>query len=102
MDMTLKALRPEFTPDAGPITLEGDRARRFYQSLCEALDANDALATSAKSFSPPIASGPGVINGSLAVEAYSKLLRDRLNLMLLIIEGEEASIDIPMQQGASL
>lgn len=78
--------------DLTRILFEGERSRKFYQLLCEAFDANDALLTTAQHFPDPI-TGPGLIDPSLAVESYSGTIRVRLNQVLAMIDGDD--IEIP-------
>lgn len=74
--------------DRTTIHIEGERSRQFYLLLCEAFDANDVLARSVDSF-PEYLAAPGIIPPNLAVEAYTHTIRERLNKLLSMVDGED-------------
>lgn len=74
--------------DGNHIQFEGERFLQFYQLLCEALDANEALSTTSEHFPDP-ETEPGTIDPRVAVDAYGGTVRDRLNQMLSMIDGDD-------------
>lgn len=74
------------------VHLEGDRYQWFYKALCQAIDVNESLASSIPHF-PNAVAEQGDIDPRIAVEAYSSALRERLNLLLSMVDNcEEAGV----------
>lgn len=70
------------------IHFQDERASRFYWTLCQAIDAVESLALIKDQF-PPISLGAGEVHPQLAVEAFATVIRERLNLLLSMVDGED-------------
>lgn len=71
------------------ITIEGDRAKTFFQALHTVLEANESLMASADKF-PDVDYSGQEIHPQIAVEGYTRLMQERLELMMAILDDEEA------------
>lgn len=77
------------TEDNFSIQMEGTRGHKFYTALWEAIDANQSLAASMTCFPQSVGIGPSQIEPRLAIEAFTSLIANRLQLLQSMVNDED-------------
>lgn len=71
------------------IQMEGARGQKFYTALWEAIDANQSLVASMTCFPPSVGMCTNQIEPRLAIEAFTNLIADRLQILQSMVNDED-------------